>query len=739
LAIGRVPRSLVHTGDAARAALGSAAGGRARAGAHARGARAGEAGSPQGPHDGGDIGILIVRISDDGASRVDSLRHTPPRMKTGNPSIHVAMPHSTQPLADCTESRSGRDLPVATTAACARVEIVGMEAGDGNEVVSCVIFPVAANEPEPGIAQTDLLSVPHRKRMSHAYVVSDAGVRELCIYYGTKEISFDEEHLFPFGEQLASQGSFVAGDATSWGPGYDWDELRPLLESLLAEGILQHGEQPDDPRGGGLVASPLPPASCTMPRSWSAADAESITRELGGRPVEIGNLEAILGVYRVAHPALDADDRQVGEANVYPPGLRLDRDTEWRVCQYSGSRYRDALPMNITALRAMIKHWRPMMAAILAIRAEVQSRLVRSRDSWTISDMHLLSCVVLSVPAYPLMQGGGTSPQRPVHPVLSSMFRVTDGVRMVTHEMMFLSPERTRLPDEPVTADELYGFCERNAVFISNNGVCAGPSAMIRDFLDTLFTGATSERTESVVHAPEVQRLVAQLPGAVDYAFLGLMSWSVVRSIWLEMSLVYKALRELLAALGDDSELCGKLRARLDDDWFKLDAAKIASDYERDVHLQVYVDTYEASRRALRSPVAAATLAAATAAVPEREVHDAAAARLRDLLTARFTGANFDTAPVIDRMVGLFVYLLREEQAVLATTAEIQAAINRLLDRPQPRRPLTVRDLRVTYAMYGDFVGQFPYLFDTLEDELGFRVEATTHAIEIVDRMASEA
>jgi len=49
-------------------------------------------------------------------------------------------------------------------------------------------------------------------------------------------------------------------------------------------------------------------------------------------------------VYRIPHPALDGDDRQVGEANVWPPGLRLDRETEWRVCQYPGSRYRDVAP-----------------------------------------------------------------------------------------------------------------------------------------------------------------------------------------------------------------------------------------------------------------------------------------------------------------------------------------------------------------------------------------------------------
>jgi hypothetical protein len=589
------------------------------------------------------------------------------------------------------------------------------------------------------VGPDDQLSVPHRKRMHHAYVTSEEGVRELCIYYGIKEVTFDEEHLFPFGEQLVRQGSFTAGQATSWGPGYAWEELRPLFEALLAEGIIKRGAQTDDPRGGGLVPSQLAPSTCPVPRSWSAAECESITGDLGGRSIEIGNIEAILSVYRIPHPALDGDDRQVGEANVWPPSLRLDRDTEWRVCQYSGSRYRDDRPMNVTALKAMIKHWKPMMSAILEIRAEAKPRLARSNDAWAVSDMHLLSGIILSVPSYLLMKRGGTSPPSRIHPVLSSMFRISDGIRMVTHEMMFLSDERTRMPDEIVTAEDLYAFAERNGTFLAGAGVCAGPKAMIDEFLTTVFSGTAPERTESVVQAPEVRALLDDLPDAVDYGFLGLMSWSVVRSVWLGMSIVYKALRELFATPVGESELGTRIRARLEDHWFKLNAAKIASDYERDVHLQVYVDTYEQSRRALRSPIGAPTLAERITACPERPEHVAAASQLREILTARFAGIDLAGVPVVEKMVELFVYYLREEQAVLASTAEIQAEINARLERPQPTRPLSVRDLRMTYAMYGGFIAKFPYLFDMLEEELGFHVTCTATTIEITDRRTGEA
>lgn len=140
------------------------------------------------------------------------------------------------------------------------------------------------------VAPTDRLHVPHRKRMSHAYVTSDSGARELCIYYGAKEVTFDEDRLFPFGEQLAQHSSFIAETAASWGPGYEWPEIQSMLEALVEEDILKRGEATDDPRGGGLVPSRLPRATCPVPRAWSVETCESIARELGGRPAEIGNL-----------------------------------------------------------------------------------------------------------------------------------------------------------------------------------------------------------------------------------------------------------------------------------------------------------------------------------------------------------------------------------------------------------------------------------------------------------------
>lgn len=584
------------------------------------------------------------------------------------------------------------------------------------------------------VQPSDRLSVPHRKRMSHAYVTTETGDRELSIYYGAKEVTFDEERLFAFGEQIVSQSSFTAASATAWGPGYEWPEVRSLLEALVSEGIIKHGDMADDLRGGGLVPSLLPPAVCPVPRAWSAADCEALTGELGGRPVEIGYLEAVVPAYRIAHPALDADGRQVGEANVFPPGLRLDRDTDWRVCQYPGSRYRDDAPMNVTALKAMIKHWKPMMVSLLAIRAEVMNRLVRSHQGFTAGDLHTFSRVVLAMPAFQLMADNPASPQPPLHPVLSSLFRITDGIRMTTHDMLFLSAERTRLPEEPITAAELYGFAERNGLFLSEFGVCAGPKAMMDEFFTTVFDGTPVEGNDRVALPSEVQALLSRLPAAVDYGLWGLQVWAVSRSVWLAMRLVYKTLREIFEpAVGAASE---RLRARLAAAWVTMEKERIATDHDVDVHVVVYADAYEQAWRALPAPLGPPTLAERIAPCPEAPVHLAAATQLRGLVAARLSSGDFGelgTTPAVARIVDALIHYLREEQAILASTTELQSSINALLGRPPPTRPLSVRDFRVTFTMHTVPMAPFPYLFDMLEDELGIRVACTAATIEVTD------
>jgi hypothetical protein len=337
-----------------------------------------------------------------------------------------------------------------------------------------------------GLQPGDELRLPMSRRMVVQQAVSDEGRPELILYYEDKEVSFDEPHLFAFGETLARQDRFRADAATAWGDGYDWSEVRDLLENLVEAGILELGApEIEVPTSGHARTSLLPPARATIARSW--ADCAAITDELAGRAVDPAHLELIVPMFRVAHIALDADGRQVGEANVFPRPLRLDTPTEWKACPFPGTRYMADRPMNASALKAMRNHWPQMMAALKFIRAHFLRRFPAAADGWTLAHVERLAALVLAVPTYQLVRAGAEA--APLHPALSSLFRVTDGLRMATHQMMFIPVGEPVLPpDTPITAEAIFDYAERNYSFHSETGVCAGPSHMVREFLDVVLT-----------------------------------------------------------------------------------------------------------------------------------------------------------------------------------------------------------------------------------------------------------
>jgi hypothetical protein len=139
----------------------------------------------------------------------------------------------------------------------------------------------------------DELVFPKHRRVFTSYSTGAAGVTELHLYYGEKEILFDEPELFAFGEGLVKQSRFVARTATTWGEGYDWPRVRELLEQLIEKGILRRADaNASSPisKHNGACLSPLPPAHSTLPRTWF--ECEAITRELTGEPLKLGYLDA---------------------------------------------------------------------------------------------------------------------------------------------------------------------------------------------------------------------------------------------------------------------------------------------------------------------------------------------------------------------------------------------------------------------------------------------------------------
>ena len=584
------------------------------------------------------------------------------------------------------------------------------------------------------LTQEDELVLPRHKRVVAQYTTDASGLTELHLHYGDREISFDEPELFAFGESLSKQARFMAGAATAWGKGYAWPQIQELLEHLLAEGVLQRVAATDAELNsrGGVRPSLLPPAETTQARTWQ--EFPEIMQELTGRAVELAYLELIVPISRIAHIALDAEDRQVGEANVFPNQLRLDRPTEWRTCTYAGSRYLDPLPMNMTALKSMSQHWPQMMAALLPIRAAYLRRFPRAAKGWTVGDLQRLSTLVLTLPAYQLLRKAQPVQNGDLHPVLSCMFRVTDGLRMVTTQMLFLDQDDPALPpDAPVTSAEIYAYAERNEVFHASHGVCAGPKAMIEEFLSVLVDGKPIADHEAVVLDAAVQNALADLEPSFDYCLLGLQSHAVVFSLWPLMAKAYAQLSAILAAWPAQERTAATeaLHARLRSSALDLQEAsgvKVKAEYFF-IRQRVYADMYAQSAHGLGAKAPSAELSAAIAPFNTAQ-HLQAADNLRSLLQQRLNPATAVNAALLDKFAGVLWDYLRQEQAIVRAGAETQQHINRLLGRTPCRQTIKAADLNLFYILIKDGPEE-PYLVAELEEILSCRINVTPDSIEI--------
>ena len=177
----------------------------------------------------------------------------------------------------------------------------------------------------------DQLFIPLWRRLVHEEETRRGEVVALTLYHSDKEICFDEPRIVGFGRGLLRHETFRAGATRRWADGepYSWDTVKGMLETLIQEGIVQRAGEARPPPGEG---EPSPERRSTGPpgvepverpdlgRCWSRADdrCAELGQHVFGVPFGLDRLEFFIPVIRVAHPAVDVEGRQVGEANVRP-------------------------------------------------------------------------------------------------------------------------------------------------------------------------------------------------------------------------------------------------------------------------------------------------------------------------------------------------------------------------------------------------------------------------------------
>lgn len=554
----------------------------------------------------------------------------------------------------------------------------------------------------------DILMFPSHKKAFASRVKDEAGRDDLVLYIDGHEVVFDEPELFSFAEALLKQSSFIASTATTWGDGLQWGQIQSLLSTLVGEGIIgfANDDNPEDnherKRQVTEINSLLPPALSSEPRSWQ--DCESITQELAGHSVELGYLESIIPVFRIAHITVDSDGRQIGEANVFPSALRIDMKTEWKTCPYAGSRYQEERLMNTTALRVMSQHWAEMMSCIKYIRDIYLARMKITGEHLTVGDVERLTVMVLALPTYLIMRNNGAVPNGELSPVLSSMFRVTDGVRMTAHQMLFLPNESvsSRDPNSRLFSDDVYTYAELNYSFFSPHGVCAGPKVMVEHLLNVIFDGQLEKDAEEVEFSAEVDLALTDIDKAMDYGFRSLQAFAIVHSIWTVMARSHSQLLQFgLSLPQNSSDEMMQFKLRMNNDKAAFDTSLLNTEAKRKDREHIYQDMYHKCSIGVKDEdlFSSRINPATPESYPEAcEVLNAAiCVKLKAL---NIPNVELEALPVqTDQLVNSLITYFCYEQAALKAANEVQTHINNVLQRENPKNKLNFKDLCVIFDL----------------------------------------
>jgi hypothetical protein len=411
---------------------------------------------------------------------------------------------------------------------------------------------------------SEVLFIPRRRRLTHSRIKNEDGQEILHLFYGEVELIFDEPDVAPLGEKLMEVERFRAEEAMTWSNAapHAWEKVRDLLQALIDQQVLKPiSEVPVRAAESFPAKLGLAPEG-REPRAFSGANqlCPVITQEAFGRAFDLSNLEIVVPIYRVAHAALDTDGRQVGENNATPRTLFLDLPTQRKLCNYPGSRNQDELPMNVTALKHMAKRWPELLSLSEQSRIALFARMPpRDPSALRAGELHFMAVCQLASVAYVLVRGVDPVPNGQLDGGLAAMFRLIDGVRLVTNDLMRDLPDGLGV-DTRVTAQSIADYAEKFTVYNGTWGVCAGPPALIDEYLRVLM----AEQSAPIQAEPSVGQRLGDLEAALDYGLLGQRVEAAVRFLGGSQGLLHERLRAAFEGHSPRTELQERVEAPID-------------------------------------------------------------------------------------------------------------------------------------------------------------------------------
>jgi hypothetical protein len=577
---------------------------------------------------------------------------------------------------------------------------------------------------------SEVLCIPKRKRLTHSRFKDETGQEILHVFYGEVELIFDEPDVAPVGEKLIEIDRFRAEEAMAWSNAepHSWEKVRDLLQALLDRSVLKRVSEAQ-PGAREKETFPLKLGLAPedrQPMTFTGHDnrCPMITREAFGREFDLSNLEVIVPIYRVAHSAMDTDGRQVGENNVSPRTLFLDLPTQRKVCGFPGSRYHDDLPMNVTAMKHMAKRWPELLSLSEQFREALHARLPpRNPPALCTGEVHLLAVCQLAAVAYVMVRGVDPTPNGQLDGGLAAMFRLIDGVRLVTNDLMRTNQDGSGC-DTPLNAFGINEWAERYSVYRGTWGVCAGPPGLIDEYLRT----ALGETPAPIQVEPDVAERLGDIEAAIDYGLIGQRVESIVRCFGAMQGLLHERLRKAFEGHTPRTALQEQVEVPIDLEHFPL--LRIDQPLEQMYRLELTVDRWLFARagEALVGKVEPGSLDdimqldPAAQAVTQR--------RLAEFFAHALAPDKVVPEPICSVLAAVAADVFALERRCLRAVAREQGKLNERLKR-RPGNALTSADLEpFTRPRNG------PALFMTLAHGLGVSVtsDATSTVVRYGDR-----
>jgi hypothetical protein len=238
----------------------------------------------------------------------------------------------------------------------------------------------------------------------------------------------------------------------------------------------------------------------------------------------------------------DTDDRPIREGRT-PSELVRPGEIEYRQCPYAGSRYMNARPMNVSALRQTSAHWDDLLDALALLRTAYTDARGGYRFDWL--DIWRVGQLGSSLPWFFILRQGVTCPA-----YAAALSKATLGIGIWGWRLFVkMLSERKMIPR--FTSQLMLETAEETDTLIADTEVCAAGDKMLIKFFDVLTVD-----TVTVKGAGEVADLVANRDEVLRFGshYIAFKQWLWL--YWLARRALYD---DIQAALGPQPELAERM------------------------------------------------------------------------------------------------------------------------------------------------------------------------------------